>query len=68
MPQADTVILTNQNQRSEDPHKIILDICTGYPPEIQDSSARRPWTDGFLQDPVRVPWTAREFVWEHQNR
>ena len=66
--QADTVILTNQNQRSEPPQQIIQDIITGFPDEMLDMNARRPWVGGFLQDPARVSWTVREFLFEDQNR
>lgn len=65
--QADTVFITNQNQRSEPPQQIIQDIITGFPNEILDKNARRPWIGGFLQDPARVPHTVREFLFEDQN-
>ena len=65
--QADTVIMTNQNQRSEAPEEIIRDIITGFPDEILDNNARKPWAGGFLQDPSRVSPTVREFLFYHQN-
>ena len=65
--QADTVIMTNQNQRSEPPEEIIQDIITGFPDEILDKNARRPWAGGFLQDPSRVSHTVREFLFYNQN-
>ena len=65
--QADTVIMTNQNQRSEAPEEIIQDIITGFPDEILDDNARRPWAGGFLQDPTRVSITVREFLFNKQN-
>lgn len=64
---ADTVIMTNQNQRSEPPEEIIQDIITGFPDEILDKNARRPWAGGFLQDPSRVSHTVREFLFYNQN-
>ncbi|KAL0055346.1 hypothetical protein WJX82_010861 [Trebouxia sp. C0006] len=64
---ADTVIMTNQNQRSEAPEVIIQDIITGFPDEILDNNARKPWAGGFLQDPSRVSPTVREFLFYHQN-
>jgi hypothetical protein len=67
MTQADTVIMTNQNQRSEAPQEIIQDIITGFPDEILDNNARKPWAGGFLQDPCRVSHTVREFLFYHQN-
>ncbi len=65
--QADTVIMTNQNQRSEAPEEIIQDIITGFPDEILDKNARKPWAGGFLQDPSRVSHTVREFLFYNQN-
>lgn len=66
--QADTVIITNQNQRSEDPNQIVQDIISGFPEEILEYSSKRPWPGGILQDVMRAEYTLREFVFEGQNR
>ena len=66
--QADTVIITNQNQRSEDPDHIVNDIIQGFPQDILQYSAKKPWPGGILQDLQRAEYTVREFVMEGQNR
>ena len=58
--QADSVFITNQNQRSESREQIVQDIISGFPDEILDKNANKPWTGGFLQDPSRVSYTVRE--------
>lgn len=66
--QADTVIICNQNQRSEDPHQIVQDIISGFPEDILEYNAKKPWPGGILQDLQRAEYTLREFVMEGQNR
>lgn len=66
--QADTVIITNQNQRSEDPNQIVQDIISGFPEDILEYNAKKPWPGGILQDVQRPEYTLREFVMEGQNR
>ena len=65
--QADSVFITNHNQRSKAPDQIVRDIISGFPDEILDKNANKPWAGGFLQDPHRVSSTVREFLWEGQN-
>ncbi|KAL3149615.1 hypothetical protein ABBQ32_002384 [Trebouxia sp. C0010 RCD-2024] len=65
---ADTVIITNQNQRSEDPNQIVQDIISGFPEDILEYNAKKPWPGGILQDVQRAEYTLREFVFEGQNR
>lgn len=60
--QADTVILTNNNYRTDNPQTIVRDIIAGFPDEILDRNARKPWPGGFLQDPRHVEWTVRPFL------
>ena len=66
--QADTVIITNQNQRSEDPNQIVQDIISGFPEDILEYNSKQPWPGGVLQDFNRAEYTLREFVFDGQNR
>lgn len=65
--QSNTLFITNQNQRSEPPEQIVRDIVAGFPDDILDRNASKPWKGGFLQDACRVSPTIRPFLFEGQN-
>ena len=65
--QSNTLFITNQNQRSEPPEQIVRDIVAGFPDDILDRNAGKPWKGGFLQDARRVSATVRPFLFEGQN-
>lgn len=63
--QADTVILTSNNPRGENPGSIIADVIAGYPDELLAYNARQAYSTGFLHDPGRIPMEALEFSWQN---